>query len=249
MDPIESGLIQMGNDIKAVVAFNGQPQIISLNKSQMIFLRTFFQTGNFNLSVQSAGVEKSTVRNWMKQKKFREFLRERWEFAAKIRGFDLAVWKSHFIDIFLGRAEEEPGKASLKTQIEAGKILGKHFNWLETEDSDGDGRGFEVREKDSPAKLESPQQPAGSIGGPVPLQVSDGGTQIRQDPPNDLPDANASAKAQQQDLVCGPVQEPSGGNCVGGFQIIDTGGDSVPVQRNETPDRVQERKPDSSQGS
>ena len=250
MDPIESGLIQMGNDIRAVIAYNGQPQIISLNKNQMIFLRSFFQTGSFKLAIEMAGVEKSTVRGWLKQKKFMEFLRERYEFAAKIKGFDIVVWKSHLIDIFLGRAEEKAGKASLKTQLEAAKILGKHFSWLDDDggDGNGDGKGFGVREASGP-QLGPPSTPTPSVGVSVPLQVPDGGSEIRKDPVNDLRNAESGGNAEQQDLVRGPVQEPSGGNSLGGFKLADSQASDSPVQRNEVIPGIQERKPDNLEGS
>ena len=68
-------------------------KIISITKRQFKFLKSFLATGDFEESAKQAGVERSTAVRWFRDPKFRQFLKERLQWAADRNGctFEWAV--------------------------------------------------------------------------------------------------------------------------------------------------------------
>lgn len=129
-DAVEGAVQKIGKDIKAIVSFGSGHQVISLSKKQYGFVSHFMRTGDMEGACAVAGVERSRAVGWFRQARFRQFLKDRIEAAAKINGFDLYRWQSRMIDIFEGR-DKDVTPAMLK----AGELLGRYHKWIQPENA------------------------------------------------------------------------------------------------------------------
>ena len=129
-DAVEGAIQKIGKEIKAIVSFGSGHQVISLSKAQYGFISYFMRTGDMEDACQVAGVERARAVGWFRQERFRRFLKDRIEAAAKINGFDLYRWQSRMIDIFEGR-DPDVTPAMLK----AGELLGRYHKWIQPENA------------------------------------------------------------------------------------------------------------------
>ena len=212
-DPIDSAIVKIGTEIRAVVGFGNGKQTIQINSHQKVFIREFLATGNYKHAVESSGVSSNTVRMWLRNKKFNQFIRERWEHIAKVRGFDLVVWRNRFIDIFLGK---KSGKGD-RNAIEAGKVLGRELGYLRDGEQQSFRGRFTFEQSDGSSQYEASRGSGDSLPEPGQVQVFNGWSEVRENKADDIHDIKTSGSPNEQDMVCGPIQESGRGDIFGGL--------------------------------
>ena len=123
-EPFETGLSRFGKEYRMAISTgaNLDTSMISISKRQWAFLRSFLNTGNLREAIEAAGVKKSDVVNWYKNPKFRNFLKERYQYAADRNGctFDWSV--SQLKGLWDGKVSKN--KVQLDSLKEINRMLG-----------------------------------------------------------------------------------------------------------------------------
>ena len=124
MEDQDKSIAKIGNEIMAVVAYGKELKTIQISKKQLAFLSAFMRGGDLAAGANAAGVEISTAKGWMRNRKFKAYVLQRLDHAAKVHGFDLYSWGAKLIEVFNGVSKTN------KNQLRAAEILGKAFGFL-----------------------------------------------------------------------------------------------------------------------
>jgi len=121
---LDKQIIILEDEIRAVVSFGNDFEIISLTKKQTLFLKNLLDTGSVKVAAQMAGISQETAHRYFKDPRFVAFVDERVKNEAKLKGYNLARWASRLVDCFEGKIKLD------KNALRAGEILGKALGYL-----------------------------------------------------------------------------------------------------------------------
>ena len=120
MEHIDTGLVQFGPTYRMVIS-SGE-KMISITKRQFSFLKNFLTHGDIDEAAKNVGVERKTVVGWFKNSNFRQFLKERLQYAADRNGctFDWSV--SELKGLWEGKRKKN--KVQMDAMKEINRMLG-----------------------------------------------------------------------------------------------------------------------------
>lgn len=213
---IDNALAKIGTDYRMLISYGSHGKdrdIISITKRQYIFLRTFLNSGNFEIACQVAEVEQKRASGWFKNPKFICFLKERIQEKANANGVTYEWWISRMKDIFEGKVEAR------QYQLEAGRIIGNACEFTKenrtyVREFNNTELVFITQKSNNPGAL-PPQESrnGGLIEGEISLP--DGGPPVGQNSIADLPNAQEVPKTEVSGLVRRPSSETGQGYSVG----------------------------------